>query len=69
MLWVELPKHVSALELHECALAERISIAPGPMFSASQGFENFIRINCGHRWSPRLESAIGTLGKLVETLR
>jgi DNA-binding transcriptional MocR family regulator len=69
VLWVELPKKVSALELHERALAEKISIAPGPMFSASQGFENFIRINCGHRWSPRLESAIGTLGRLVETLR
>ena len=69
VLWVELPKTVSALELHERALAEKISIAPGPMFSASQGFENFIRINCGHRWSPRLEDAIGTLGGLVEKLR
>ena len=69
VLWVELPKKVSALELHERALAQNISIAPGPMFSASQGFKNSIRINCGHRWSQRLECAIGTLGRLVETLR
>ncbi len=69
VLWVELPKKVSALELHERALAQNISIAPGPMFSASQGFKNYIRINCGHRWSQRLECAIGTLGRLVETLR
>ncbi|MEK0447381.1 MAG: hypothetical protein RLZZ399_2702 [Verrucomicrobiota bacterium] len=68
VLWVELPKNVSALKLHERALAQKISIAPGPMFSASQGFENFIRINCGHPWSPRLERAVGTLGKLVKTL-
>src|SRR5207249_10578903 len=36
VLWVELPKSVSALKLHELALAEKISIAPGPMFSAKQ---------------------------------
>ena len=68
VLWVELPKKVSALKLHALALVEKISIAPGPMFSASQGFDNFIRINCGHPWSTRLEWAIGTLGKLVEKL-
>ena len=36
VLWVELPKTVSALRLHELALARKISIAPGPMFSATQ---------------------------------
>lgn len=69
VLWVELPKKVSAFQLYERALAQKISIAPGPIFSASQAFENFIRINCGHPWSPRLERGIGTLGKLVESLR
>ncbi|HET6407910.1 MAG TPA: PLP-dependent aminotransferase family protein [Chthoniobacteraceae bacterium] len=68
VLWVELPKKVSALELHELALAEKVSIAPGPMFSASLQFENFIRINCGHPWSSRIERAIGTLGRLVQRL-
>lgn len=68
VLWVELPRKVSALKLHERVLAEKISIAPGPMFSASQGFQNFIRINCGHAWSPRLERAIGILGQLVKKL-
>ncbi len=69
VLWVELPRGVSALELHEAALAEAISIAPGPMFSAKQGFQNFIRINCGHAWSARAEDAIGTLAGLVRKLR
>src|SRR6266478_1198452 len=31
VLWIELPKKVSALKLHERALAEKFSIAPGPM--------------------------------------
>ncbi len=68
LLWIELPRTVSALELHERAMAEKISIAPGPMFSASQGFQNFIRLNCGHPWSADLERAIGTLGRLVREL-
>jgi DNA-binding transcriptional MocR family regulator len=68
VLWVELPKRVSALELHERALQEQISIAPGPMFSATQQFQNFIRINCAHRWSPKIERAVGILGSLVKKL-
>ena len=68
VLWVELPRGVSALALHEAALAQEISIAPGPMFSAKQGFQNFIRINCGHAWSARAEEAIGTLARLVRQL-
>jgi len=68
VLWIELPKSVSALELHRRALMQKISVAPGSMFSASQAFGNFIRINCGHRWSADTERAVGTLGKLVAKL-
>lgn len=68
VLWIELPKNVDALKLDDLALAEKISIAPGPMFSAKQGFRNFIRISCGHPWSTRVEAAIGILGRLVKRL-
>ena len=68
VLWVELPRKVSALKLHDLALAEKISIAPGPMFSANQGFQNFIRLNCGHPWSPEIERAVNVLGRLVRRL-
>ena len=69
VLWIELPKKVSALKLHERALAEKISIAPGPMFSATQNFQNFIRINCGHPWTSRLERAVEILGGLAKRMR
>ena len=69
VLWIELPKKVSALKLHESALAEKISIAPGPMFSATQNFQNFIRINCGHPWTSRLERAVEILGGLAKRMR
>jgi DNA-binding transcriptional MocR family regulator len=68
VLWIELPKKVSALRLHEEALARKISIAPGPMFSAKQGLENFIRLNCGHPWSASLEKAVGVLGMMVKRM-
>ncbi len=68
VLWIELPPKVRARELHQLALAARISIAPGTMFSATQSFPNFIRLNCGHPWSDRIEQAVETLGRLVKQL-
>lgn len=68
LLWVELPEKVDALELHERALGDHISIAPGPMFSARQSFRNFIRINCGHPWNTRSERAVRDLGTLIHKI-
>jgi DNA-binding transcriptional MocR family regulator len=68
VLWVELPAHVSSLVLHERALAEKVSIAPGPMFSASQSFPNFIRINCGYPWSNEIARGVAVLGRLLEQM-
>ncbi|MDQ6626709.1 MAG: PLP-dependent aminotransferase family protein [Verrucomicrobiota bacterium] len=65
VLWVELPAHIDAVPLHKRALAQNISIAPGPMFSPDQGFRNFIRLSCGRPWSREIERAIVTLSVLV----
>lgn len=65
VLWVELPKSVNSLELHRKALREKISISPGPIFSAKQEYQNCIRLSCGQPWSGKLEQAIVTLGKLA----
>jgi DNA-binding transcriptional MocR family regulator len=64
-LWVELPGPVDSLELFHEAMAARISIAPGPLFSAKQKFQNFIRLNCGNPWSDAIEGAIRKLGELI----
>ena len=37
-LWLELPQGIDALALHRQALARGISVAPGPIFSASGQF-------------------------------
>lgn len=64
-LWLELPRRVDTLLLHQQALAQGISIAPGPIFSAKREFGNCLRLNFGHPDSPRQQAAIATLGKLV----
>lgn len=66
-LWVVLPESVDALELHRLALAQGISIAPGPMFSAKRAFRNCIRLNYGHAWDGRAEAALAVLGMLAKT--
>ncbi|TMA17053.1 MAG: PLP-dependent aminotransferase family protein [Deltaproteobacteria bacterium] len=68
VLWVEMPEEISSLELHDRALAAGIAIAPGPIFSARQGYENCLRLSCGVAWSPRVEAAIATLGRTAAEL-
>jgi len=65
VLWVELPRGIDALELLNRALQHKISLTPGLMFSATRKFRNFVRINCGHPWDARIESAVEHLGELV----
>ena len=64
-LWVELPPGVDALRLHQQALQQGISVAPGPIFSAARGFSNCLRLNYGHAWNARSEQAVATLGRLA----
>ena len=67
-LWVKLPDGINALQLHKLALANGISIAPGPIFSAQRGFTDYIRLNYGHIWDARTEVSLAVLGGLVREL-
>jgi DNA-binding transcriptional MocR family regulator len=68
VLWVEMPPGKSALELHARALEEKISIAPGPIFSAKQRFASSLRVSAGFPWSDRLAKSIATLGSIARSL-
>lgn len=65
VLWVELPRSVDSIELHRRALEQKISIAPGPIFSPKQRYKNFIRLSCGLPWSEKVDRAVATLGELA----
>jgi DNA-binding transcriptional MocR family regulator len=64
VVWVELPAKCDAMKLYEQALQRKISIAPGPIFSATGRFRNFVRLNCSSPWSGELDAALRTLGDL-----
>ena len=65
VIWVELPQACEAFSLFEQAASMEIGIAPGPIFSASRAYKNFIRLNCGYPWSPSLDKAVKSLGSAI----
>jgi DNA-binding transcriptional MocR family regulator len=67
-LWVEMPDGIDALALHARALDAGVSIAPGPIFSPTQGHRNAIRLSCAAPWSERTDSAIRLVGRLASRL-
>lgn len=65
VLWVEMPEEVDAMALHRNAIEQKIAFMPGPLFSASGKFGNYMRLNCGNVWSAEVENAVKRLGVLV----
>ncbi len=68
VLWIELPDGVDGVTFFEHALARRIGIAPGIVFSASGGYRNYIRLCAGASWSPEIAEALRVLGALTARL-
>ena len=64
-LWFEFPERVDSLQLFQLALAQGISLAPGPIFSANRQYRNCARLNYGTPWDERCEQAMATLGRLL----
>ncbi|SDD28096.1 transcriptional regulator, GntR family [Cupriavidus sp. YR651] len=67
-LWVELPAGISSEIVFEQALAQGIRVMPGAMFSNSNRFDHYLRINCGTPRSPALERALETLATVIGRL-
>lgn len=65
LLWVELPSQVDGTEVFLTALAKGVGVMPGVIFSATGRFRNYIRLNCGVEWTPRVASALAKLGRIV----
>lgn len=68
VLWVEMPPAVDAVRLFELAREACIAVAPGPMFTNTGRFRNFMRLNCGNIWSAQIERAIMRLGEMCKRL-
>ncbi|HDR9488484.1 TPA: 2-aminoadipate aminotransferase, partial [Burkholderia aenigmatica] len=66
VLWVELPVQVDAMRLYQLALEQGITIGPGYMFSTTDNYRNFIRLNYSSAWSPNVEQSVVTVGRLAQ---
>ncbi|NIE76140.1 PLP-dependent aminotransferase family protein [Pantoea sp. Tr-811] len=66
-LWLELPEQMDTLKLFHMALAQGISIAPGPIFSPTRRFGNCLRLNYGTPWHAGADNAMEILGKIVRS--
>ena len=65
VLWVEMPSGCDSIDIFNRALEHNIAITPGILFSATRGFRNHLRINCGSPWNEANENALKTLGQIV----
>jgi DNA-binding transcriptional MocR family regulator len=64
-LWLELPAGCDSSLLYDQALAQGIRIALGAMFSNSGRYGQFMRLSCGLPFSPEVQQAYRTLGRLL----
>jgi len=65
VLWVEMPRSVDSIQLYRRALEQGIGIVPGPLFSNSDRYGNFIRLNAANPASDTQGRALATLGRLA----
>jgi DNA-binding transcriptional MocR family regulator len=65
VIWVELAADLDSFELSRKLLARGISIAPGPIFSASQKYRNFLRLSCACKWSHQIEKALASIARMI----
>ncbi|WP_321365491.1 PLP-dependent aminotransferase family protein [uncultured Desulfuromusa sp.] len=64
-IWVELPGEIDAIELFYQARQAGIGIAPGPIFSTQDKYNNFIRLSSNGIWNTEMEEGMKVLGQLA----
>lgn len=68
LMWLELPRPLDAVQLHQACLEQKILIAPGTVFSTSGRFRNCLRMGVGGDWSPAHLQALRTVGEMATHL-
>ncbi len=68
-VWVEFDKKVNTTELYDRAIKQKISIAPGRMFTLQNQFENCMRLSIGLPWSEEIRQKLKLLGRLATSMQ
>lgn len=66
MMWMELNKKIDTEKLYYRAMQQKISIAPGRMFTLQDQYRNCIRLSYGQRWNPLIQERLMTLGNIIK---
>jgi DNA-binding transcriptional MocR family regulator len=64
-LWLELDKRIDTANLFDTAIQQKISFAPGRLFTQHNQFNNCMRLNFALQWDNQLELDLKRLGSLV----
>lgn len=67
-MWVELDKRIDTYQLYQEAIQQKISIAPGSMFTLQERYQNCMRLSYGMVWTPQVEKALKKLGGIVKDM-
>ncbi|MNR24519.1 hypothetical protein D3C85_1416000 [compost metagenome] len=59
---------MSSETVFEQVLAHGIRVMPGSMFSNSNRFDHYLRLNCGNPREPAIERALETVAGVVRRL-
>lgn len=65
MCWIKAPRGFDAIEMAPLAHKLGISYAPGPIFSVTNSFRNFLAINLSLDWTPTEVQKLGRLADLL----
>lgn len=66
MLWMELDKQIDTTKLYYTAMRQKISIAPGRMFTLQDQYNNCLRLSYGQRWTSLIEERLKSLGDIIK---
>ena len=64
VVWVAMPPGYDSVALYSATRKERITFAPGPIFSLGGSYRNCLRVNATG-WSPEVERALRRIGQLA----
>lgn len=67
-VWIEMPARVSSTAVFERALEHGILVSPGLLYSNSNRFDHFLRLNCATAYTRELDEALRTLGRIIHAL-
>lgn len=65
-LWLELDKKIDTAELFDIAIKQKLSFAPGRLFTQHNQFNNCMRLNYALEWNEKLETDLKKLGRLIK---